>query len=50
VESPVQDVTADETLDLLRDPYPFFAQKRRKSGVFKGSVMDWSKTPDSMMP
>jgi hypothetical protein len=31
-------------------PYPFFAQKRREAGVFKGSVMDWSKTPDSMMP
>jgi cytochrome P450 len=50
VESPVRDVTADETFDLLRDPYPFFAQKRRESGVFKGSVMDWSKTPDSMRP
>jgi cytochrome P450 len=46
----VQDVTADETFDLLRDPYPFFAQKRRESGIFKGSVMDWSKTPDSMRP
>jgi cytochrome P450 len=50
VESPVRDVTADETFDLLRDPYPFFAQKRRESGIFKGSVMDWSKTPDSMRP
>jgi cytochrome P450 len=50
VESPVQDVTADATLDLLRDPYPLFAQKRRESGVFKGSVMDWSKTPESMLP
>jgi len=50
VESPVQDVTADETFDLLRNPYPLFAQKRRESGVFKGSVMDWSKTPDSMLP
>ena len=50
MESPVQDVTADATFDLLRDPYPLFAQKRRGSGVFKGSVMDWSKTPDSMLP
>ncbi len=50
MESPVRDVTADKTSDLLRDPYPFFAQKRRESGVFKGSVMDWSKTPESMMP
>jgi len=46
----VQDVTADETFGLLRDPYPLFARRRRESGVFKGSVMDWSKTPDSMMP
>jgi cytochrome P450 len=50
VQRPVQDVTVDETFDLLRDPYPFFAQKRRESAVFKGSVMDWSKTPDSMVP
>lgn len=50
MESPVQDVTADETIDLLRDPYPLFAQKRREAGVFEGSVMDWSKTPESMMP
>jgi len=38
VESPVQDVTADNTFDLLRDPYPLFAQKRREAGVFEGSV------------
>jgi cytochrome P450 len=50
VESPVRAVTVDETFDLLRDPYPLFAQKRRESGVFKGSVMDWSKTPESMIP
>jgi cytochrome P450 len=50
VESPVRVVTADETFDLIRDPYPLFAQKRRESGIFKGSVMDWSKTPDSMVP
>ena len=50
MESSVQDVTADETFGLLRDPYPLFARMRRESGVFKGSVMDWSKTPDSMMP
>ena len=50
MERPVEDVTADATFDLLRDPYPLFAQKRRASGVFKGSVMDWSKTPDSMIP
>jgi cytochrome P450 len=50
VDSPVQDVTVDESADHLRDPYAFFAQKRREAGVFRGSVMDWSKTPESMMP
>jgi len=50
VESPVQDVTEDDIFNLLRDPYPLFAQKRRECGAFKGSVMDWSKTPTSMMP
>ncbi|MGE2691978.1 cytochrome P450 [Mycolicibacterium pulveris] len=49
MDSPVQDVTVDDTFDLLRDPYPFFAQKRRDtSGVFRGSVMDWSKAPQAM--
>ena len=50
MESAAQDVTADESFDLLRDPYPLFAQRRREAGVFKGSVMDWSNTPASMMP
>jgi cytochrome P450 len=50
VESAAQDVTIDESFDLLRDPYPLFAQRRREAGVFKGSVMDWSRTPASMMP
>jgi cytochrome P450 len=50
VESAAQDVTVDESFDLLRDPYPLFARRRREAGVFKGSVMDWSKTPASMMP
>jgi cytochrome P450 len=49
VESPV-DAAVDEPIDLLRDPYPFFAKKRRTSGVIRGSVMDWSKTPDSLRP
>lgn len=50
MESAAQDVTVDESFDLLRDPYPLFAQRRREAGVFKGSVMDWSNTPASMMP
>ncbi|OBB99057.1 cytochrome P450 [Mycobacterium sp. 852002-40037_SCH5390672] len=39
----------DETVNL-RDPYPFFARKRREAGVFAGTVMDYSKTPESLMP
>ncbi len=50
MESQVQDVAGDEPIDLLRNPYPFFARKRREAGVFRGSVMDWSKTPDSLRP
>jgi cytochrome P450 len=51
VESPVQDITAEEAAGLLRDPYPLFAQRRRSTaGAFRGSVMDWTKTPDSMRP
>ncbi|OBF25872.1 cytochrome [Mycobacterium sp. ACS1612] len=50
MESSAHDATADETFDLLRDPYPLFAERRRGPGVFKGSVMDWSRTPESMMP
>jgi cytochrome P450 len=41
--------TGDETVSL-RDPYPFFARKRREAGVFRGTVMDYSKTPESLMP
>jgi cytochrome P450 len=47
VESPVQDATVDEPFDLLRNPYPMFAERRRESsGIFEGSVMDWSKAAD----
>ncbi|MFB1296639.1 cytochrome P450 [Mycobacterium sp. pW049] len=49
METPVQDVTGDEPIDL-RDPYPMFARRRDEGGVFRGSVMDWSKTPDSLKP
>jgi hypothetical protein len=41
--------TGDQTVSL-RDPYPFFAHKRRASGVFRGTVMDYSKTPESLLP
>lgn len=39
-----------DTAELLRDPYPFFASLRRQGGVVRDSVMDWSKTPDSLRP
>lgn len=51
MDSPVQDKakTVGSTLDL-RDPYPFFAAKRAQGGVFHGTVMDYSKTPESLRP
>ncbi len=44
-----QSLAAGSTLSL-RDPYPFFAAKRREAGVFHGTVMDYSKTPESLRP
>jgi cytochrome P450 len=41
---------SDDQTVSLRDPYPFFARKRREAGVFRGTVMDYSKTPESLMP
>ena len=41
--------TGDQAVDL-RDPYPFFVQKRQEAGVFSGTVMDYSKTPESLLP
>lgn len=43
-------VHADGQTVSLRDPYPFFARKRREAGVFRGTVMDYSKTPEALMP
>jgi len=50
VVSLVQDADVDEGVDLLRDPYVFFAQKRKEGGAFQGSVMDWSGTPEAFKP
>ncbi len=51
MDIPVLDVTADESADLLRDPYPIFERRRRETGgVFRGSVMDWTKAPDELRP
>ena len=36
--------------DYLRDPYPFFAEMRQGPGLFRGTVMDYSKTPESLRP
>jgi cytochrome P450 len=41
--------TGDQCIDL-RDPYPFFAQKHGESDVFHGTVMDYSKTAESLRP
>lgn len=54
MESEVQELPVDDTVvdtaTLLRDPYPIFARHRAEHGVFRGSVMDWSKTPESLLP
>jgi cytochrome P450 len=52
VESPVQEpaVNAAFPTDFLRDPYPYFAQKRSEGGVSPGTVIDYSKTPESLRP
>jgi len=50
VVSLVQDADVDEGVDLLRDPYVVFAQKRKEGGAFRGSVMDWSNTPEEFKP
>ncbi len=49
METPVQDVAMNQPIDV-RDPYPMFARRRREGGVFRGSVMDWSTTPESLRP
>jgi cytochrome P450 len=42
--------STDERARRIRDPYPFFAEKRMRAGVFRGTVMDYSKTPESLRP
>ncbi|MGW4365811.1 cytochrome P450 [Nocardia takedensis] len=51
MNSPVEDVSAriGEIPDP-RDPYPFFAARRREGGVFHGTVMDYSRTPEELRP
>jgi cytochrome P450 len=52
VESQLRDaaVNVDKPPDFIRDPYPYFAQKRDGAGVFHGTVIDYSKTPESLRP
>lgn len=51
MDTQVLDVTPEEAPDLLRDPYPIFERRRREtSGVFFGSVMDWTKAGGDFRP
>ncbi len=51
MESQVRaDRSTEERADFIRDPYPYFAAKRAEAGVFRGTVMDYSKTPENMRP
>ena len=52
MEGQLQDavLTDDKPVDFLRDPYPYFAEKRNDAGVFHGTVVDYSKTPESLRP
>jgi cytochrome P450 len=52
VESHLQDaaVNAAKPAGYIRDPYPYFAEKRSSAGVFHGTVVDYSKTPESLRP
>ena len=51
MESTVHNVTVEEAADLTSRPLPpVRAADGSEFGVFKGSVMDWSKTPESMLP
>ncbi len=43
-------VSDDKPADFIRNPYPYFAQKRTDAGVFHGTVVDYSKTPESLRP
>jgi cytochrome P450 len=49
MESAVEPIT-DKPSDYLRNPYPYFADKRRGGGVFRGTVMHYSKTLKSPVP
>lgn len=51
METQAQDILpADRAAEWRRDPYPFFAERRRQGGVFRGPVVDYSRLPEPMRP
>ena len=52
MESQLRDaaVNDDKPANFIRDPYPYFAQKGNEASVFHGTVVDYSKTPESLRP
>ncbi len=51
MKTQAQDILpAERAADWKRDPYPFFAERRRQNGVFAGPVVDYSRLPESMRP
>lgn len=51
METQAQEIlSADRAAEWKRDPYPFFAERRRQAGVFRGPVIDYSRLPESMRP
>ncbi|MFE3543929.1 cytochrome P450 [Nocardia sp. NPDC059177] len=50
MNSPVDDQSTTIGVPDPHDPYPFFAARRREGGVFHGTVMDYSRTPEDLRP
>ena len=51
METQAKDILSTErAAEWRRDPYPFFAERRRQGGVFRGPLIDYSRLPDSMRP
>jgi cytochrome P450 len=40
----------DQPIALDRDPYPYFAHMRKTQPVWRGSIMDHSRTPPELVP
>ncbi len=51
METQAQEILpAHRAAEWKRDPYPFFAERRRQNGIFTGPIVDYSGLPDSMRP